>query len=324
MSASPAVEIYTDGGCAYEGRAGPGGWAAVIVRGDTVEEARHGHNERTTSQRMEITAAIEGLKAVPLGARVVLRSDSEYLVYSMAPHPRYGRPYQRKANLDLWQQLDAQATQRSVVWEWLPGHTGLRWNELANALAQAEAQGEPPPAWVQELLAGRGAPAEPAVNEAGPALTHVDAQGQARMVDVGSKPDTQREAVARGRIVMQPATLSAIQKGDLPKGDVLGTARLAGVMAAKRTADLIPLCHPLVLTDIQVSLAPDPAGTAINIEATVRSTGKTGVEMEALTAVAVAALTVYDMAKAVDRAMRIHDIRLVRKRGGKSGEITLE
>ena len=144
------------------------------------------------------------------------------------------------------------------------------------------------------------------------------------MVDISTKADTAREAVARGSIYMKPETLALILSGGAAKGDVLTTAQLAGVMAAKRTHELIPLCHPLLLTDIEVSLQPDEARSAVDIKATVRTTAKTGVEMEALTAVAVAALTVYDMAKAVQRDMRIGDIRLVRKRGGKSGEIRLE
>ena len=144
------------------------------------------------------------------------------------------------------------------------------------------------------------------------------------MVDISAKADTAREAVARGSVYMKPETLSLIVSGGAAKGDVMTTAQLAGVMAAKRTHELIPLCHPLLLTDIEVSLQPDEARSAVDITATVRTTGKTGVEMEALTAVAVAALTVYDMAKAVQRDMRIGDIRLVRKRGGKSGDVTLE
>jgi cyclic pyranopterin phosphate synthase len=144
------------------------------------------------------------------------------------------------------------------------------------------------------------------------------------MVDVSAKPDTAREATARGSVYMKPETLALILSGETAKGDVLTTARLAGVMAAKRTHELIPLCHPLLLTDIDVSLNPDEGRSAIDISATVRTTGKTGVEMEALTAVAVTALTVYDMAKAVQRDMRIEEIRLVHKRGGKSGEFALE
>ncbi|MBI2724049.1 MAG: cyclic pyranopterin monophosphate synthase MoaC [Chloroflexi bacterium] len=150
-------------------------------------------------------------------------------------------------------------------------------------------------------------------------LSHVDAGGRARMVDVSAKGDTRREAVARGRIVMRPETLALISSGGLPKGDVLAVAQLAGIMAAKRTPDLIPMCHPLLLTGIDVTLAPNDARSCVDIEATVRTTGKTGVEMEALTACAIAALTVYDMCKAVERGMRIEAIKLVRKTGGKSG-----
>jgi cyclic pyranopterin monophosphate synthase len=151
-------------------------------------------------------------------------------------------------------------------------------------------------------------------------LTHLDAQGRAHMVDVGAKPPTQREALARGRVILQPTTLALIMDGTLPKGDVLAVARVAGIMAAKRTPELIPLCHTLLLTHTSVQITPDPAGNALEIEAKVRTTGQTGVEIEALTAVSVAALTIYDMCKAVDRGMRISDIRLVEKRGGASGE----
>lgn len=149
-------------------------------------------------------------------------------------------------------------------------------------------------------------------------LSHVDAHGQARMVDVSRKPATAREAVARGRIRMSPAAVREVRAGRLKKGDPLQAARIAGVMAAKATAGLIPLCHPLPLTHVDVTLAPEKDG--YSIEARVRTTAQTGVEMEALTAVSVAALTVYDMVKAVDKAMVIGDIRLVRKTGGRSGD----
>ncbi|MBD3765802.1 MAG: cyclic pyranopterin monophosphate synthase MoaC [Rhodobacterales bacterium] len=150
-------------------------------------------------------------------------------------------------------------------------------------------------------------------------LTHFDAQGHAHMVDVTDKAVTDRVAVARGLVVMEPETLALIAEGRAKKGDVLSVARLAGIMAAKRTADLIPLCHPLPLTRVALDLTADPALPGVVIEATVRTTGQTGVEMEALTAVTVAALTVYDMVKAVDRAMRIEGVRLILKDGGKSG-----
>jgi cyclic pyranopterin phosphate synthase len=156
-------------------------------------------------------------------------------------------------------------------------------------------------------------------------LSHLDEQGRARMVDVGGKRDTQREAVAQGRVLMQPETLALIQERGLPKGDVLAVAQVAGVMAAKRTHELIPLCHPLLLTHVGVEFEPHQPDkesdlASIEITAIVRTTGKTGVEMEALTAVAVAGLTIYDMCKAVDRGMRLDAVRLVRKSGGKSGE----
>jgi len=154
-------------------------------------------------------------------------------------------------------------------------------------------------------------------------LSHVDAKGRARMVDITSKPDTERAAVARGRVVMKPATLKLIAEGAVAKGDVLSVAKVAGIMAAKRTPDLIPMCHPLLITDISVDLRLDSEASAIEITATARTTGKTGVEMEALTAVAGCALTIYDMCKAVDRGMRIQDVRLLRKSGGKSGTIVL-
>ena len=152
------------------------------------------------------------------------------------------------------------------------------------------------------------------------ALSHLDAQGHARMVDVSDKDVTQREATARGRVVMEPSTLALIIEGRAPKGDVLATARIAGIMAAKRTHELIPLCHPLPISGVEVNLEPSGDGDAIEIEATVRVTSRTGVEMEALTAVSVAALTVYDMCKAVERGMTIEGIRLVAKSGGRSGD----
>lgn len=155
-------------------------------------------------------------------------------------------------------------------------------------------------------------------------LTHLDDQGRAKMVDVGWKPVTDREAVARGSVQMQPETLRLIVEGQVKKGDVFTIAQLAGILGAKRTPELIPLCHPLPLNKIDVELEADQANSRVNITATASTSGKTGVEMEALTAVSVAALSVYDMCKAVDRGMQIGSVRLVSKRGGQSGDITLE
>ncbi len=155
-------------------------------------------------------------------------------------------------------------------------------------------------------------------------LTHLDARGAARMVDVGDKPDSERLAVATGTVYMQAQTLHLIREGALKKGDVLTVARVAGIMAAKRTAELIPLCHPVPLAKIDVDIVLDETSSAVHITATARTVGKTGVEMEALTAVSVAALTIYDMAKAVDRGMRLSDIQLLEKRGGQHGDYVAE
>jgi cyclic pyranopterin monophosphate synthase len=155
-------------------------------------------------------------------------------------------------------------------------------------------------------------------------LTHVDDSGHAKMVDVGSKPTTERRAKAKGEVLMKRETFDLIRAGNMKKGDVLTVAQIAGIMAAKRTADLIPLCHPLPLTHVDVNLAMVERLPGISITATVKTSGKTGVEMEALTAVSVAALTIYDMAKAAEKTMRIQNIRLVEKSGGMSGDISNE
>lgn len=155
-------------------------------------------------------------------------------------------------------------------------------------------------------------------------LTHMDAEGKPRMVDISGKPDTPRQAVAKGLLRMKPATLELIQKKEVAKGDVLDVAKLAGIMAAKQTPQLIPLCHPILIGEINLEFSLDEKASSIEITTTVKSTGQTGVEMEALTATAVAALTIYDMCKAVDRGMKIENIRLVSKSGGKSGVINLE
>ena len=150
-------------------------------------------------------------------------------------------------------------------------------------------------------------------------LSHFDAAGQAHMVDVGDKAHSSRMAVAAGAVVMEPATLALVMQGTARKGDVLGVARLAGIMGAKKTADLIPLCHPLALTKVSLDLVPDETLPGVRVTATVKTSGQTGVEMEALTAVSVACLTIYDMLKAAEKGMRIEGIRLLHKEGGKSG-----
>jgi cyclic pyranopterin phosphate synthase len=155
-------------------------------------------------------------------------------------------------------------------------------------------------------------------------LTHIDKQGRPKMVDVSGKPETERRAIAKGVVRMKPETLDQIKQGKTKKGEVLTTAQLAGIMAAKKTPDLIPLCHPVSIDEVTVDFKLDEKNSTIEITATAKSTGRTGVEMEALTATAVAALAIYDMCKGVDRGMKIENIRLVEKSGGKSGKITLE
>ncbi|MBI2868187.1 MAG: cyclic pyranopterin monophosphate synthase MoaC [Chloroflexi bacterium] len=304
------IRIYTDGAC--QGNPGPGGWAAVLLD-DSRKTVLQGHEERTTSNRMELLAAIQGLEHTPEGSHATVYSDSQYLVFTMT------RGWKRNKNLDLWQRLDELVKKREVHWDWIEGHAGHPENEEANRLAQAQTGMSGVPSAKSEQAPPVARPAG-----VGPSLTHVDEQGRARMVDIGGKPETAREAVAKGRVLMERSTLELVKRGLIEKGDVLSVARTAGIMAAKRTHDLVPLCHPLLLTHVSVDLQPNDQAGAIDISATVRTTGKTGVEMEALTAVSVAALTVYDMCKAADKGMRITEVRLVRKTGGKSGTYVRE
>ena len=297
------IDIYTDGSSL--GNPGPGGWAAVVV-GDGAKRSVHGRHGRTTNNRMEILAVIEGLKAVSKSLEVTVYSDSQYVVNTMT------RNWKRNANRDLWEQLDTELAGRTVGWRWVRAHVGDPLNEEADRLANGEAHGKNPDA---------GNPPTP---QPEPALTHVDESGRARMVDVGSKDETHRVAVARGAVFMKPETLELIKANSFEKGDVVGVARVAGVMGAKSTAQLIPLCHPIPLDQVTVEFELMDDIGAVVIEATAKTTGKTGVEMEALTAVSVAALTIYDMCKGVDRGMRIDAIRLARKTGGRSGDIILE
>jgi cyclic pyranopterin phosphate synthase len=287
------VDIYVDGAC--QGNPGPGGWAAIIVDGERRQELK-GREESTTNNRMEILAAIKGLEQTPKGSHVVIHSDSEYLVRTMTQN------WKRKANIDLWHRLDDLVGERKVDWVWIKGHAGHFENERVNRLANE--------------MAG--------VVEQAPAPTHFDAEGKVHMVDVSEKAATERVAIAKGAVIMKPATLEMIKRGEMSKGDVLAVAQMAGIMAAKQTSHLIPLCHPLPITNVSVEFKLDEGRSAVDITATVKTTAQTGVEMEALTAVAVSALTIYDMCKAVDRGMRIESIRLVRKSGGRSGDIVLE
>lgn len=290
------IFLYTDGACI--GNPGPGGWAAIVVRDGNRTELT-GSADHTTSNRMELTAVVEGLSHLPENSEITVNSDSQYVVKTMTLN------WKRRANLDLWQQIDALVATRKVLWNWIKGHAGNLENERADRLAVE--------------MAARGGSTRQAEMP-----THFDMFGNVRMVDVSDKRTTERAAVARGSVVMQSSTIDLIEQGQAAKGDVLAVAQTAGIMAAKKTSNLIPLCHPLHITNIAVELEINKQASAVDITATVKAAERTGVEMEALTAVAVSALTIYDMCKAVDRGMRIEGIRLARKTGGKSGTINLE
>ena len=290
------ITIHTDGACI--GNPGPGGWAAIVLQ-DASKSALHGGEDRTTNNRMEMLAVVKGLEAVPESADVTVFSDSQYVINTMT------RNWRRNKNKDLWDRLDAEVAKRRVEWQWVRGHSGDPLNEEADTLAHNEA--------VSRMPRSRNSP-----------LTHLDESGRAQMVDVGAKPETRRVAVARGSVLMLAETLEQIERNGFEKGDVLGVARVAGIMAAKSTSQLIPLCHPLPLDQVTVEFDMDSQRNAVDITATARTMAKTGVEMEAMVAVSVAGLTIYDMCKSVDRAMRIDGVRLVSKSGGKSGDIVIE
>ena len=278
-----------------------------------------GKAEDTTNNRMELSAAMYSMESLTGGSEVTLYSDSQYLVKTMT------LGWRRNANLDLWERLDALAGEHQIRWEWVKGHASIPGNEFVDQLAGFEAGVTKARPDLDHFLGPEATEeATEKAAEAAQSLTHLDQQGRVEMVDVGWKPVTDREAVAWGYVSMQPETLRLIQGSLIKKGDVLTIAQLAGIMGGKRTSELIPLCHPLPLDKLDVELELDTSQNRVKISALARTSAKTGVEMEALTAVSVAALTVYDMCKGVDRGMTIGDIRLVRKSGGQSGDIHLE
>jgi len=304
------IEIYGDG--AYNPVLGQGGWGAVVL-GDEQKRVFSGRAKETTSNRMEITAALEGILRTPQDAEVVIYTDSQYLFGCMT------KGWQRRANRDLWERLDEAVSQHKVRWEWIDRNAKNPFHKEAHALAtNLASQGERLESVPSEK--GKGGPKAAAVQE----LTHIDALGRPRMVDVSDKPDTQREAVAKGVVRMQASTLDRLRKGEVAKGDVLAVAQLAGIMAAKQTPHIIPLCHPVLIGDVEIEFSLDEENGTVEITTAVKSLGKTGVEMEALTATAITALTIYDMCKAMDRRIQIESLRLIRKSGGKSGTIKLE
>jgi cyclic pyranopterin monophosphate synthase len=293
------IEIYTDG--AYNPVSGEGGWAAVIVDNGQQNVFSGAVAKPTTGNRMEIAAVLEGIIRAPSGASITVYTDSQYVYGCLA------RGWTRRANLDLWQRLDKEVAQRKIKWEWIDQNIPNVFQKEAHNTATG-------------LVTKNNKSSEVKTTR----LSHIDEKGRPKMVNVGEKPDTEREAVAGCRVRMKPVTFALIKECKIAKGDALTTAQLAGIMGSKQTSNLIPLCHPIIINEAKVEFSLDEASSTVEITATVRSIGKTGVEMEALTAAGVAALTIYDMCKAVDRGMVISDLRLIRKSGGKSGTIELD
>ena len=281
------IEIYTDGAC--KGNPGKGAWAAIIIK-EGNKTRLSGSHENTTNNQMELTAVIRALETLAPGQTATVFSDSQYVINSIT------RNWKRNANLELWRSLDLATKDLSLTWKWVKGHSGHTLNEEADRLANEEVE---------------------KMNSVSNNLTHIDESGNASMVDISSKTDTERTAVAVGFIKMNSATLLAIKDNQLTKGDVLGVARIAGIMAAKSTPQLIPLCHQISLNDVKLEFNYVDEYT-VSITSTAKAEDKTGVEMEALSAVSIAALTIYDMCKGIDKTMSITDISLISKTGGKS------
>lgn len=288
------IQIYTDG--SYNSMLDQGGWSAVIVR-DNEKHVLSGTVPKTTGNRMEITAVLEAVNQIPYNTEITIYTDSQYLLGCMT------KGWRRRANLDLFEQLDQAIKQHNINWHWIKSEDDNPLHKEAHQIA---------------IKLATTTPAENTTK-----LTHLDLTGFPQMVDITQKSITERVATAGGNIKMQPTTFELLRQNQLPKGNVLVTAQLAGIMAAKQTANIIPLCHPLSINTINITFNYEETNHSIQITATVKSTGKTGVEMEALTAVTVAALTIYDMCKAVDQSMILENIRLIEKSGGKSGVFTV-
>ena len=294
------IDIYTDGACS--GNPGPGGWGAVVII-DGQQTILKGGLDDTTNNRMEMMAVIEGLKCLPPKSNVTVHTDSTYITNTMT------KGWRRKANNDLWQEMDALAAQQSVNWQWVKGHAGNPLNELADSIAFKESQSRI--SQKRDDLAGEN------ITRLDDTLSHVDDTGNASMVDVSSKASTFRAAKAEGWVHMKPSTLALIKDNAIEKGDVLSVAKVAGIMASKKTSDLIPLCHPIPVNKVSVEMSINESKNAIHVISEASTNGKTGIEMEALMAVSISCLTIYDMCKSAERTIKIDGVRLLKKTGGR-------
>lgn len=342
MNSPEPIFVYTDGGSV--GNPGPGGYGVVMRDGDRVQELSRGYR-LTTNNRMELMGVLAGLELAAKQDRnrsAVVVSDSRYVVDAVTKKwlERWAASgwisnKRRVKNVDLWERILESTEDRDVEFRWVKGHSGHPENERCDELV-----GQASSAPLYELEIDEGYESESGSLSLGgnslfskpdndapasrsshaPELSHLDASGRANMVSVTEKPPTVRRAVARCKVLMSQQTLAAIMSGQFAKGDVLSVARTAGIMAAKRTWELIPMCHQVPLGSVQVEIEPLDDGAGLTIEATAEAEAKTGVEMEALTASSLAALTVYDMCKSAERGIRITDIRLVNKSGGVHGD----
>lgn len=338
------VEIFTDGGAV--GNPGPGGYGAVIRVDGVAREMSAGYR-LTTNNRMELIGVITAIEAtadVGMNNLTTVTTDSRYVINGIekgwAEKWRangWMRNKREKAlNSDLWGKLLDVLDGRDVRFKWVKGHSGHVENERADELVRG-ASGLPEDRLLEDtgyigkevssadmlssaITTSSDGDKEIDVGDDDRELTHLDSSGEARMVDVNDKEITERRATASCEVLMEAATLDLILSGGVGKGDVIGTAKLAGVMAAKRTAELIPMCHNVPISQVDVRIDRLLSGKGLGIAASVRASWRTGVEMEAMTAVSVAALTVYDMCKSAERGIRISNVRLRRKSGGKSGD----
>ena len=281
--------LYTDGSCI--GNPGPGGWASIIIIND-VKTTLSGSDEETTNNKMEITAVIKGLEQFPENSSVKIFTDSEYVINTMTKN------WKRNTNLDLWNRLDSLVINRTIEWNWVKGHSGNKLNDEADLIANGEAK---------KIIEKKK-------------LTHLNKEGNAQMVDTSTKGITERIAIVSGKILMKKETLDTALKGNLKKGDLFSVAKTSGINAAKWTHLLIPMCHPIPVSNVVIDIVPNHDMPGLEITSTVKANWNTGVEMEAFTAVSITCLTIFDMCKSLDKSMKIEDIHLVHKAGGASGE----
>ena len=281
--------LYTDGSCI--GNPGPGGWASIIIIND-VKTTLSGSDEETTNNKMEITAIIKGLEQFPENSSVKIFTDSEYVINTMTKN------WKRNTNLDLWNRLDSLVINRTIEWNWVKGHSGNKLNDEADLIANGEAK---------KIIQKKK-------------LTHLNKEGNAQMVDTSTKGITERIAIVSGKILMKKETLDTALKGNLKKGDLFSVAKTSGINAAKWTHLLIPMCHPIPVSNVVIDIVPNHDMPGLEITSTVKANWNTGVEMEAFTAVSITCLTIFDMCKSLDKSMKIEDIHLVHKAGGASGE----